>query len=386
MGRRPTIAGVALVALLAACGGEDPASTGPVDTTVTSPPATATTSTRPPEPEGPLTVGELTLELVDASRTTPAGATTAEQPSRSLPTRVWYPTDASRPVPLIVFAHGLDGHPDKFSQLLGAWAAAGYVVAAPAFPLTNSDVPDAWSNYFDVADQPADLSFVTDEVLAAADDPTSPLADTVDAERIGVGGLSLGGATTYLAGLNEASRDPRFDAAMVLDGVAGNDAATGTFLEPSGVPAFIAHCAVDPVADLSIAEGAYALLAPPKYLVVLDGVCHAEAFEDTVHPLDATGTAITTAFWDTWLAGTRGPRPTLAEVLDGDPAVTWESEVRLIRSRRRAQPEASGRCPPLVEPAAHLVLAQQALLDPQLEQVVHRLPHHPARARPPAAP
>lgn len=335
--RRPITAAVVMAALLAACGGGERASTDPSapppgptstarsgSTSETTVPVPASTSGAPAR-TGPFTVADLTLDLQDDTRPTPAGAATPAAPSRSLVTRVWYPTDAPEPVPLIVFAHGLDGHPDRFSQLLTAWAAAGYVVAAPAFPLTNSDVPDAWSNFFDVADQPTDLSFVTDEMLAAADDPASPLTGTVDTERIGVGGLSLGGATTYLAGLNEASRDPRFDAAMVLDGVAGNDAATGTFLEPSGVPAFIAHCAVDPVADLSIAEGAYGLLAPPKYLVVLDGVCHAEAFQDDPHPLDAIGTDITTAFWDTWLAGTRD-RAALDEVLDGDPAVTWESE------------------------------------------------------------
>jgi predicted dienelactone hydrolase len=309
-----------LAAVLAACGTDGGSPTATPDPTGT---AAATTTT--PGPEPPFAVDELTLDLVDESRPTPAGAATPARPSRPLTTRVWYPSDAGGPVPLIVFAHGLDGHPDKFTQLLGAWATAGYVVAAPAFPLTNAEVPEAWSNYFDVADQPADLSFVTDEVLAAAADPTSPLADRVDADRIGVGGLSLGGATTYLAGLNEATRDPRFDAAMVLDGVAANDAASGTFLEPSGVPAFVAHCATDPVAALTIAEDAYALLAPPKYLVVLDGVCHAEAFEDAVHPLDEVGTAVTTAFWDTWLAETRDPA-SLAAVLDGDPAVRWEHQ------------------------------------------------------------
>jgi dienelactone hydrolase len=332
-----------LVALGGACGTDtdggtatdtsrptDPA--GPTATapgsTATDPTAAAAPTTTAPDPSTagaaePFEVEELTLELVDDARPTPAGASTPEAPTRSLVTRVWYPIDAPGPVPLIVFAHGLDGHPDKFTQLLGGWAAAGFVVAAPAFPLTNSEVPDAWSNFSDVTHQPADLSFVTDEVLSEAADPSSPIAGRLDAERIGVGGLSLGGATTYLVGLNEASRDPRFDAAMVLDGVAGNDEATGTFLEPSGVPAFLAHCATDPVADVSIAEGAYALLAPPKYLVVLDGVCHAEAFEDTAHPLDATGLEITTAFWDAWLAETSDP-PALAAVLDRDPAVTWQ--------------------------------------------------------------
>ena len=35
---------------------------------------------------------------------------------------------------------------DKFSKLLSAWARAGYVVAAPAFPLTNDHVPGSAMN------------------------------------------------------------------------------------------------------------------------------------------------------------------------------------------------------------------------------------------------
>lgn len=272
-------------------------------------------------------VATATLDLVDESRPTPAGAETPAADTRTLTTSVWYPGGAG-PYPLIVFAHGLDGEPAKFSELFEAWAAAGFVVVAPAFPLTNHQVPSAWSNFADVANQPADMSFVTDQVLAANDDPGSPLAGRIDPERIGFGGLSLGGATTYLAGLNEATRDPRVDAAMVLDGVAGHDDATGTFLEPSGVPALIAHCDGDPLASLTVAQDAYALIIPPKYLVTLHGVCHAEAFEDTPHPLDEAGTVITTAFWQAWLAGegTDEQRTNLADVLEaqGD-ALTWES-------------------------------------------------------------
>jgi dienelactone hydrolase len=298
------------------------------DTTVAATAAPdASTTTEPAATEQQAAgVAELTLELEDDSRATPAGVSTPAAPTRSLPTRVWYPDGTDDPVPLIVFAHGLDGHPDVFTGLFRAWAGAGYVVAAPVFPLTNNTVPDAWSNFSGVTEQPADLSFVTDEVLTAAADPASPLSGRVDTEHIGVGGLSLGGATTYLAGLNEVTRDPRFDAAMVLDGVAGNDEATGTFLEPSGVPAFLAHCSGDPLAPVSIAEGAYALLAPPKYLVVMDGVCHSEAFEDAVHPLDAIATEITVAFWDTWLAG-RADEDALAATLDSDPALVWRHEL-----------------------------------------------------------
>ena len=179
-----------------------------------------------------------------------------------------------------------------------------------------------------MANQPADLSFVADQVLAANSDPRSELAGRMAPERVGVGGLSLGGATTYQAGLNDATRDPRFDAAMVLDGVAFNDEETGTFLEPSGVPALIAHCSEDPLAPLTVAADAYALLAPPKYFVTLHGQCHSEAFEDTPHELDEAGEAVTTAFWQAYLAaeGSEDDLTVLDDALGAYPDdITWES-------------------------------------------------------------
>jgi predicted dienelactone hydrolase len=340
--RRAWVAALAFGLLVAACAADDTtttggppsedgtarpdgstaSSTGASSTAATEPTASATSTTPPPAVE------TLALDLVDASRATPAGAATPARADRPLPTTVWFPDDDTAH-PLIVFAHGLSGHPEKFRALLAAWASAGYVVAAPAFPLTNSEVESSWDNFVDAGNQPADLTFVTDQVLAANDDPTSPLAGRIDPERIGFGGLSLGGATTYLAGMNEVTRDPRVDAAMALDAVAFTDEATGTFLEPSGVPALVAHCRDDPLAPLGIAEQAYGLLGPPKYLVVLEGACHAEAFEDTPHDLDEAATALTIAFWDAWLGGAGGDaeQAALETVLDdlGDH-LTWDAE------------------------------------------------------------
>ena len=99
------------------------------------------------------------------------------------------------PFPLVVAAHGFDGHPSTFTELFGRWADAGYVVAAPAFPLSNDEVPGE-PTVADLASQPGDVSFVIDELLAAGTDGASPVFGAVDPERIGVAGLSLGAATT----------------------------------------------------------------------------------------------------------------------------------------------------------------------------------------------
>src|SRR5690349_8633597 len=72
------------------------------------------------------------FEFVDRSRTVdlPGG----RRVPRRLETIVRYPS-TGRSHPLIVFAHGFALTPERYVALLGAWAAAGYVVAAPVFPL-----------------------------------------------------------------------------------------------------------------------------------------------------------------------------------------------------------------------------------------------------------
>jgi predicted dienelactone hydrolase len=183
------VAVTAIVLLaLAACGSSSDTDGGA--TTTTTSPAVEEEVTRP------LEVDELTVDFVDASRPTDAGAETPAHPERTIRTRIVHPTSGG-PYPLLVLSHGASGHPDEYAEQIPRWAAEGFVIAAPAFPLTNGDVPGALSNVVDVVNQPADVSFVIDEVLAAGDDPESPLNGLVDAESIGVVGHSLGGATTW---------------------------------------------------------------------------------------------------------------------------------------------------------------------------------------------
>ncbi|HEV3486329.1 MAG TPA: hypothetical protein VG106_13040, partial [Vicinamibacterales bacterium] len=106
-----------------------------------------------------------------------------------------YVPESGPVAPLIVFGHGMWGHPRKFTRLFARWAGAGYVVAAPAFPHTNDENTPPYL-IDDVVNQPADVSFVLDELLARG---------LGDAERVGVGGFSLGAETALAVGLH-----PRF--------------------------------------------------------------------------------------------------------------------------------------------------------------------------------
>lgn len=190
-------------------GAENPMSTvAPTDATTTS-----TTTVAPIEgvvpADGctPAETGRRTL--VDDRRVTPATAETDERPERTI--EIWI----DRPVepgswPLVVLAHGLTGHPRSHEQHRRHLAGACFVVAAPAFPLTNADVEGSFLNAGDVQGQIDDVSFLIDAVL---DDPE--VGPSVDAERIGMVGHSLGGLTTAGAAV-APDADTRIDAAIVM--------------------------------------------------------------------------------------------------------------------------------------------------------------------------
>ena len=232
------------------------------------------------------------LDLVDDSRPTAAGPGVPASPTRSLPTTVYLPA-SDTPAPLIVLAHGAAGAPEKFTELAAAWAGAGYVVAAPRFPLTNEDVqPPVIA---DLGEQSADVRFVLDEVLARSGDPAGDLAGRVDPEHIGLYGMSLGSLTVWGAAIGPV---PDIDALVQSDGATlVDDVAAVPF------PVFVAHSDVDPVFAYADVVADYDELPEPKYLLTLHGAGHATVGEDTVTAADEMYRQATTAFWDRTLRG-----------------------------------------------------------------------------------
>ncbi len=177
---------------------------------------------------GPYAVGVRSLTLVDSSRPTQAHAGLPALPSRTLPTQVWYPATGSPgaapvpdallaaggPFPLVINSHGFGDINIGEAYLAIALARRGFVVASPTFPLTNTGTPGG-PLLEDAANQPADVRFVIDQVLALSDGD-SWLSGGVDRKRIGAQGLSLGGLTTLLVTYNPALRDRRIRAAFAM--------------------------------------------------------------------------------------------------------------------------------------------------------------------------
>jgi dienelactone hydrolase len=230
MGRR-TFASLMVVlgaaGALAACGGGTgqtasapaPATSAPSESPT---PAATTTTTKPPRKAAvsdsraliaatpspgvaPVTTFAITQRLVKFSHGS----------DRPLPTTIWAPADsAPGPFPLVLFSHGLTGAPADYAQILKTWAAAGFVVAAPAYPHTSHGVADP--EPLDVANQPGDASSVITQVLALNSKTGDPLHARIDVTRIAAAGHSAGGITTV--GLFTADRDDRLKAGLVLAG------------------------------------------------------------------------------------------------------------------------------------------------------------------------
>ncbi len=242
-------------------------------------------------------MGRRDLTLVDGSRPTDAVPDKGVEalPDRTLPVIVTYPAvgDPGEPptlreewdedgdpdgrsavvdaepvdgtFPLVVFAHGWMGNGASLLPLAERWARSGYVVALPTFPLSRA--PIGFSD--DDVNQPADISFVIDELLAVEDG--DPLAGLVDGEDVALGGHSLGAATVFRAVYSGCCTDERIDATIAVSG-GPKDATDSTYQDQPDVPMLLAHGSADPLVPVAISDGMTDFIdAPVTYLRLTDG-------------------------------------------------------------------------------------------------------------------
>ena len=168
---------------------------------------------------GPYSVAELELTLVDESRPTPPNGEYPGSDSRTLVTTIWYPEEmVPDGSPLLIYSHGFMSNREEGDYLAEALASRGYVGASADFPLSNRNAPGG-PNPADVVNQPQDVSFLIDSMLALAG-ADKPFPGEIEPSRIGVMGLSLGGLTSTLVGYHPRMRDDRVRAVISIAGPA----------------------------------------------------------------------------------------------------------------------------------------------------------------------
>jgi dienelactone hydrolase len=292
------VAAFALAAIAAGCGGGGATQTMQTHSTTHAVPPTTTTSvatTPAPKPHPPFAVGERVLTFIDHSRTVTYPGE-APQP-RKLVTIVRYPLAHGR-FPLIVFGHGFAVTPTIYSQLLESWARAGFVVAAPLFPLGNADAPGG-PNEADLVNQPRDMSFVISQMLRQP-----PFSGRIDASEVAVAGQSDGGDTALSAAYNPRFHDPRIRAAVILSGqeIPG----VGGYDFPAPSPPLLATQGLADTINLPATTFAFFDAAPaPKYLLTLPGAPHLGPYTD-LQPQLGIVERVTIAFLDRYLKNEHG--------------------------------------------------------------------------------
>ncbi|NKB33590.1 MAG: hypothetical protein GKR91_10885 [Pseudomonadales bacterium] len=166
--------------------------------------------------DGPHSVGTAEFVFIDESRLTEENRGFPGKPNRSFQTWIWYPEDLPEPLPLIVHSHGIMSQGSELVNVAERLASNGYIVVAANYPLTNGGT-EGGANANDVVNQPADVSFLIDSVLNLSGEE-KPFAGSIDPNRIGLSGYSLGGLTTVLATYHPRWRDPRISAAISIAG------------------------------------------------------------------------------------------------------------------------------------------------------------------------
>jgi pimeloyl-ACP methyl ester carboxylesterase len=228
---------------------------------------------------------------VDGSRPTVTHGQTISS-SRSLVTLVWLP-ERARPSPLIVFAHGFQVGPAPYAALLEAWAAHGYVVAAPEFPLTDLAVAGSNLDEADSDNQPQDVRFITDYLVS----PQSPIANRIDPNKVAVAGHSDGAETALAASVNPSPAGEPTYRAIVAFGVQ-------PLLEAAGPnpPILVEQGDEDQINPPSSGYATFAEATSPKYLIVAKGGGHLPPLEAGSPWLPGIE-AVTEAFLDAYVAG-----------------------------------------------------------------------------------
>lgn len=265
---------------------------------------------------GPFAVGEIVVRFIDTRRFVHFPGrrpqprplvTVIRYPAIGDPSRVdglaSPPAKSSGPFPLVVFGHGFDSTPGVYARMLQAWARAGYVVAAPIFPLSNANAPGG-ADESDIVNQPADLSFVITRILAASAADHGILSRLVEPHEIAVSGQSDGGVTALATAYDTRYLDRRVDAAIILSGA---ELLPGEYFRDANPPLLATQGTADVVNLPKNTYDFFHAAHTPKFLLRLLGARHIGPYTNEQPQLGVVE-RVTVAFLDRYLKRLPGSR------------------------------------------------------------------------------
>jgi dienelactone hydrolase len=235
---------------------------------------------------GSFAVGSIEMTFDDSSRPITATDKHAAAPSRRLVTTIYYPAASQTPLigqtplaaggpfPMLMYSHGYSSSRDEGAPVAKQAASYGYIVVVPEFPLTNIAANNGAPDVTDAANQPGDVTYLIDQMLALAADSSSLFANAVDETRIGALGVSLGGLTTWLVSFHPKLHDPRIKAAVPIAGLSSFFAQG--FYHTRELPVLILHGDIDAFIDYELnARRSFTRAAPNARLITIAKGTHA---------------------------------------------------------------------------------------------------------------
>jgi dienelactone hydrolase len=274
---------------------------------------------------GSYQVSERQLTFTEPAQT---GVTGDELAARTLVVNVRYPRavrsgasgTARGPFPLIMFAPGFQQCDKPYGDLLASWAAAGYVVAAVNFPITNCRMGDA-ADENDLVNQPGDVSYVLTQLLALSARQDDPLSGLVNRREIAAAGHSDGGDTVAALAANTCCIDHRLVAVAVLSGAEWGPM-PGQYFPGGAVPMLFVQGSAD---DINPPETSVQLYTSDRtgtrYYLDLLGANHTVPYWGT-NKVERIVAATTLAFFDRYVLGEDGALATMKR--DGNVGSTAE--------------------------------------------------------------
>jgi fermentation-respiration switch protein FrsA (DUF1100 family) len=263
---------------------------------------------------GTYRVSEREMTFVEPAHT---GVTGQHLGQRTLITEIWYPlgqrsagSQPTRgPFPLLVFAPGFMKCASTYSDLLKAWAGAGYVVAAVNFPRTSCLVgDDAYEP--DLVNQPQDMSYLLSRLLALSAQPHNLLSGLLNRHEIAAAGQSDGGDTVAALAANTCCTDHGLKAVAVLSG-AEWPPMPGKYFAHGAPPMLFTQGSADTInppwtsVQLYDADQAHA-----RYYLDLFGATHMVPYAGT-NRVERLVARVTLAFFDRYVLGQAGSTATM---------------------------------------------------------------------------